>query len=124
MRISDWSSDVCSSDLIEDRAVQMLRQYGKRAQAMARLAGEIILGIDPDGGDRGQTAIGHVDRHGRAASQPRVLEIAHHGLMLTLKWTLQYAGIIRKMRPDKGDGAVQADLLHRIDAVIALAAPQ
>src|SRR3546814_18142124 len=48
MRISDWSSDVCSSDLVE----RVARAYRRREQVLAglqatRLAGEL-------GGDREQ----------------------------------------------------------------------
>lgn len=65
-----------------------------------------------------------MDRHGRAAGQPRVLEIADHGLMLAPKRTFQDALIVREMRPDERDGAVEADLLHGVDAVISVAAPE
>src|SRR3546814_5483816 len=39
MRISDWSSDVCSSDLLGKRAVDQRRDVVERKATMARPAG-------------------------------------------------------------------------------------
>src|SRR3546814_8617749 len=64
MRIGDWSSDVCSSDLAELLAVRALRQHREAGEAhvlghagfavMANiegtqdLAGEVLAGVDRD----------------------------------------------------------------------------
>src|SRR3546814_7329910 len=50
MRISDWSSDVCSSDLF------------KRQQA-TRLCIELPADIEHVAGDRGRAAVAHQHRH-------------------------------------------------------------
>src|SRR3546814_2370632 len=42
MRISDWSSDVCSSDLIADQVCGLLREQG----AAARLSMKVQAGAD------------------------------------------------------------------------------
>src|SRR3546814_5026919 len=44
MRISDWSSDVCSSDLIKGRVNQVLKFKGlEREQVEEAQAGDIVL---------------------------------------------------------------------------------
>src|SRR3546814_4660885 len=49
MRISDWSSDVCSSDLDHDRLDQHLRAAGvELADQFAKLALHIGVGGDDD----------------------------------------------------------------------------
>src|SRR3546814_4571457 len=44
MRISDWSSDVCSSDLGIEAARMLVEQFG--AQIMLRHAGDTIVAVD------------------------------------------------------------------------------
>src|SRR3546814_15153867 len=43
MRISDWSSDVCSTDLVRDRRVRDTLQFEERA--FAEISGKIDIGI-------------------------------------------------------------------------------
>src|SRR3546814_11618958 len=47
MRISDWSSDVCSSDLIAAVPQIVLALGAARADAVARLANAAIPGLEP-----------------------------------------------------------------------------
>src|SRR3546814_9261508 len=44
MRISGWSSDVCSSDLIPELAGHLIAGGGKRMRLMLTLAGAALLG--------------------------------------------------------------------------------
>src|SRR3546814_11273933 len=55
MRISDWSSDVCSSDLRDGEAALGDRVHGRRHQGNAQLyrAGQPRAGIGLAGKDRG-----------------------------------------------------------------------
>src|SRR3546814_7896495 len=66
MRISDWSSDVCSSDLDglveQDRAADVLRQVGRGQQQLAVGAAVLLVVLDPDAGEAlGDGAGGFVD---------------------------------------------------------------
>src|SRR3546814_6002633 len=57
MRISDWSSDVCSSDLLEGTALRYEVPYATRAEVDARLeptlaalkSGDALRGLDMTG---------------------------------------------------------------------------
>src|SRR3546814_1415140 len=42
MRISDWSSDVCSSDLVEHQAAAVLRRGSRRRSAPRRFRGTLL----------------------------------------------------------------------------------
>src|SRR3546814_3800466 len=55
MRISDWSSDVCSSDLFEDEAVAVILGF-QRVQNRGQGAGE--LDVDDGADDLGDAARG------------------------------------------------------------------
>src|SRR3546814_8080492 len=56
MRISDWSSDVCSSDRLDD--------YQDRAvEAGPEAGGELVEGDALGGAGRGVAVIGHPDPH-------------------------------------------------------------
>src|SRR3546814_6566647 len=52
MRISDWSSDVCSSDLedqsvVEDRAVEPVGDYEFESERSAAVIGALLPFVDP-----------------------------------------------------------------------------
>src|SRR3546814_16391533 len=49
MRISDWSSDVCSSDL-EDDSGSGVEERGSRADGVLEVLGEAAVAIDPGEG--------------------------------------------------------------------------
>src|SRR3546814_18764415 len=80
MRISDWSSDVCSSDLLLDRAALLgsrLRDRGGAPAAPYRAGDEPAQAVG--GSFRRQSGVGRgapqarlsSDRQGRATLQPR-----------------------------------------------------
>src|SRR3546814_1455827 len=56
MRISDWSSDVCSSDLIEPQAIEIIAQ--------------IIMGMDVPFGPPAVVAVQRMDRAVQPAPRP------------------------------------------------------
>src|SRR3546814_18122415 len=74
MRISDWSSDVCSSDLEDSNASQPLRM-SRQAIEQQRVVGAVGAGLDKDGPlDPQGIEHGHVvgkQRLGRADARPR-----------------------------------------------------
>src|SRR3546814_6652207 len=85
MRISDWSSDVCSSDLFVDarhfvrRQAKELRQFGDRCWNIMRLLGDKLkLEIRPVERERLAGAIddpsapGRDEQIGRASGRARV----------------------------------------------------
>src|SRR3546814_7477688 len=52
MRISDWSSDVCSSDLHQDKILpypRQLQEIGAPATILGRIEGDIENGVLPAG---------------------------------------------------------------------------
>src|SRR3546814_15146525 len=59
MRISDWSSDVCSSDLRDDAERDILRIFGGRFDDMR-------VGQDARRGERDAAAVAEADEIGRA----------------------------------------------------------
>src|SRR3546814_3470042 len=68
MRISDWSSDVCSSDLVE-RVLERCRAAGHRHHARAEQLHPVdvdLLALDVGGA--------HVDQIGRASCRERVCQ--------------------------------------------------
>src|SRR3546814_5549647 len=75
MRISDWSSDVCSSDLLVDRA-------RPREGELARFARDIIIFVRAELTDEGRTAerlfdrLAIIDAGGDRFGQRRVDDIA------------------------------------------------
>src|SRR3546814_11903967 len=85
MRISDWSSDVCSSDLIPfDRLIILIGakglQIGVAAGRGQRGAVEVDARGDlreigardrPSGGEAGDQIVGHVDAQVHARSEER-----------------------------------------------------
>src|SRR3546814_20085726 len=72
MRISDWSSDVCSSDLIDLRApgilagelhvgaqaARLLHRTHRLLDHLVRLHAQLVLHVDRAGGDNGVDAPG------------------------------------------------------------------
>src|SRR3546814_20274860 len=60
MRISDWSSDVCSSDLLVDEGDDRHRTQTAHFEQLERLRLDTLGGVDHHHGavDRGQRAIG------------------------------------------------------------------
>src|SRR3546814_2080630 len=69
MRISDWSSDVCSSDLAEERVIQVVE--GRRLEA-----GGVVRGEAEVAGE-GQAP---ADAAGGVAAELLVVVVAHAGL--------------------------------------------
>src|SRR3546814_11709687 len=56
MRISDWSSDVCSSDLIADAVLMVLRRNPRQRIGLVAMTLEILLGDTTE--DAGEAAFG------------------------------------------------------------------
>src|SRR3546814_6704762 len=89
MRISDWSSDVCSSDLVVDRlavdeqdplvAVDDLRQVALRHRQVAAAVGE-RLEDDVDVGLAGADAEDRAPAHAVQRLEHRVAVLADEGL--------------------------------------------
>src|SRR3546814_18970847 len=81
MRISDWSSDVCSSDLLVDRA-------RPREGELARFARDIIIFVRAELTDEGRTAerlfdrLAVIDAGGDRFGQRRVDDLAMSPLEL------------------------------------------
>src|SRR3546814_1860019 len=73
MRISDWSSDVCSSDLLGDREGEPRRAIGDAGQPRRALLGRAVARQHRNG-DRQQH-----DRQQRAALGGKLLEHQAHG---------------------------------------------
>src|SRR3546814_16020598 len=46
MRISDWSSDVCSSDLVSNRADDIARNMSALSARIAPIPGRTVIGIE------------------------------------------------------------------------------
>src|SRR3546814_6654148 len=58
MRISDWSSDVCSSDLAEAASADLVRRRCRcRAQAHCTLCQRLVAVSDQTGSDTGQARL-------------------------------------------------------------------
>src|SRR3546814_2611346 len=76
MRISDWSSDVCSSDLLmEQLGFDQLLHEGRPAPAVHRVrqdALEIVACVD--GLARSRLLVALVDKIGRASCRERVCQ--------------------------------------------------
>src|SRR3546814_17986391 len=101
MRISDWSSDVCSSDLIDEAQAEAIRStgagwwqvvnYGIQPQVMPRLIGlslyrldinfreSSVIGIVGAGG-LGATLNTALDRYAYASAAPHLLMVNVTGL--------------------------------------------
>src|SRR3546814_10770756 len=76
MRISDWSSDVCSSDLLdrlqqaEQQRVERDRQQGAGQDEVAALLGQQPVGDAEAGEDEGEFAdLGEAGRDGQRGGQ-------------------------------------------------------
>src|SRR3546814_7132656 len=107
MRISDWSSDVCSSDLLEDPPARRLGDQGVAVrQALlrpARLAFEVLLeaaGVAPD-----DAAVVGVDL--QDAGAPALLEAAEVVVQQDVA-VRQHIGVVPA---DPAAAHSQADLL-------------
>src|SRR3546814_5624211 len=74
MRISDWSSDVCSSDLTEIVAVSL---KGERVAVIDRVQGEGILSLLDADGTRHE--ILRYNQHLRGVAVGKPLRIDHKG---------------------------------------------
>src|SRR3546814_7329146 len=75
MRISDWSSDVCSSDLRAEIAVETLHEHGISFGEAVRVW--IRVALLSFGGPAGQIAVMHrilVEEIGRASCRERVCQ--------------------------------------------------
>src|SRR3546814_14662423 len=72
MRISDWSSDVCSSDLVDRLDVELL--VGEEALLLRhRVGGHLLLGPDDGGGDgelHGPVPLARAGTRGRGIAGP------------------------------------------------------
>src|SRR3546814_19038281 len=82
MRISDWSSDVCSSDLFGAyRNGHFRRRRWSRRPANGGMVAQGRIGLMPDGGDDGNGAFGHRPHHdfqiGRASCRERVCQYVY-----------------------------------------------
>src|SRR3546814_20974959 len=74
MRISDWSSDVCSSDLTVCTGVEMFRKLLDQGQAGDNI-GALLRGIDREGVERGQVLAkpGSVTPHTKFKAEAYIL---------------------------------------------------
>src|SRR3546814_18736597 len=79
MRISDWSSDVCSSDLADQQVAPVL-VGGRQAETPERPAGLDVVAFVQALAQRGRGAAGNVadrDFHGIAGTQRLVVDPSH-----------------------------------------------
>src|SRR3546814_15191416 len=100
MRISDWSSDVCSSDLLEIRG--LVAAIGRAA-----VAGIAAADLDdvPDGarlldahGEQRRYRCDAVFVHQRADGRLVLLDMPHHRLGLALQPAVEIRGIVGEWR--------------------------
>src|SRR3546814_10111466 len=99
MRISDWSSDVCSSDLrgfAEFLVGAAVARAEETADSLARF--EEIGGVGGDEADRARKPVAAIERRRRAAQDPDRLRSEEHTSELQSLMRLSYAVLCLKKK--------------------------